>query len=133
MVSLAKEHKPDAILLHVGTNLVKNRNLTTFECADKISHLISETLRSHSNAQIIISPILPCAHKMIDDKAKDVNCIIWQRFKDTDRVHTASSRSVRVRDSQGYVFLKDAYHLTQSGVNLLASNFKNAVKKAMYH
>ena len=122
----------DAIVLHVGTNHAKQHDQPTVKCSNTVKSMIDSALHNHPTSKIIVAPIPPSQNSKIDGKITDINSLVEKHFMNNDRISFVLNGKVRKREGQKYVFLKDMYHLSDSGTKILAGAIKRSIKEALF-
>lgn len=127
--------RPNAVVLHVGTNHVKDNKTSTHTCANKITSLINSALKLFEHTQVIVSPIPPSQSDEIADKIGDVNNLVRDSFRGNTRVSWVDHTALCSYDYNRamYRFFKDSIHLNDRGVKILAAAIKRAIQNTLYY
>ena len=118
---------PKAIILHVGTNDIKNNIdadviISNYEC------LVGQIKQNHPETKVILSSILPREdNHTFQRNVEYVNAAINRKFATVDDV-------VIIRNSDIYgkkLKRHDGIHLTDQGISRLASHIRDSVLTAL--
>ena len=122
-----------AVVLHVGTNHVKQNTATTDDITTQMCSTIDSALNTFKDTKIVVSQIPPSDIKEVDLKVVAVNSQLQHFYQNNKCVSFAQNYQLKTKTATGYKFLKDAYHVSDSGTKVLAASIKNAVKDAFYN
>ena len=117
MYSYAKpslKHEPNAIIIHCGTNNLKEEK-TAEEIASDITRLAC-SLRNETT-EVIVSGITPRKDKL-DAKGKLVNIILYRKLSERNLGYV-DNNNINVTNDLN----KSGLHLNYSGIKILADNF----------
>ncbi|CAC5399219.1 unnamed protein product [Mytilus coruscus] len=123
---------PDVLVLHSLTN-----DLTTKpkeECVNKMDKIIEDTHKRHPDLKIIISLPTPRADdESLNIKAQMLSIMLKEKFNNKDNVTLCDNSNMAYKGTPIQKFLdsKDKYHLSNSGVSMLAANMRDCIDQVL--
>lgn len=122
---LIREHQPDVVLIHTGTNDLDHRDGATV--ARTLAHIAQKMRKEHPHLKIIVSEVTPRRYYK-DDQVKICNEQLENLLKPMDNVTLAFHSNLRTPD---WRFYRDDKHIDASAVRKFAANLKTALRKAI--
>ena len=115
------KHRPEEIILHVGTNDLKNSD--SRKVAERIVDLGNFIEAEPSNTKVTISNLLPRTDNLaLNSKANQVNNIL-RTFASQNDWKIVSHPNIT-----GELLNSSGVHLTLSGTKVFSSDFVNYIK-----
>ena len=125
-IPLMKQHQPDMVLIHTGTNdLDVERDGATI--ARTLSQVVQRMKETLPQLKIVVSEVTP-RKVNYDDQVKICNEHLHTYLDHVEHVTLAVHSNLRTRD---WRFYDDDKHISQSSIRKLASNLKTALRTAL--
>lgn len=123
--------KPNAVILHVLTNDVKN--FTPVECASRLELIVTKVKAKFSDAKVVVSLTTPRTDKVEWNDNCDIVCIlVKQKLRDIENLIISDNSNLSFKGAPKAKFLNsDGYHLSDDGAAILGANMKSAVDKIL--
>ena len=118
------EHSPQQIILHVGTNDLRDHTPTVV--AENIVDL-ARKIEAESNAEVILSELVSRSDNVSNDAVKAVNKRLMKYCNQNDW------RMIKHQNIDRNCLNKSGLHLNEKGNNILFSNFVNALDNRSMH
>ena len=118
-------NRPDAVIIHVGSNDINFRNFSCDTAANDIAENIIKVAllcKEYGVNEVIISSILPKSNIKLSKLIRQVNGRLFDLCREIN-IYFLSNDNI----SRNFI-CKDGVHLNQEGTHILASNFVNFVK-----
>jgi hypothetical protein len=118
--------KPNAVILHVLTNDVKNS--TPDECANRLELIVTKVKAKFADAKVVVSLTIPRTDKVEWNDNCDIVCIlVRQKLRDIENLIISDNSSLSFKGAPKAKFLNsDGYHPNDDGENM-----KSAVEKIL--
>jgi hypothetical protein len=109
---------PDAILIHVGVNDLKNQTPETV--GKELCKRIYALLKQQADTKIIISKLTPTTDDQLYAKGEVLNALLFAELFATERVSFISHHQLQRQGNKGH--LKDGLHPSLKGSGIMAGN-----------
>lgn len=129
---MSEEDHPDVIVLHSLTNDVGN--FSNEDCVHKMNNIVVKIFQRFKNIKIILSLPTPRADdEKLNNKAQILSLQLKDKFQDVENVTLCdnSNLAYKGRALQKFLAPKDNYHLSDSGVSMLAANIRDCIDQVL--
>ncbi|CAC5395396.1 unnamed protein product [Mytilus coruscus] len=122
---------PDVIAFHSLTNeMVEN---STEHCVNKMRDIITSTLEKFPLCKIVLSAPTPRADSCsLNSEGQLISALLKNEYVNNEKVFFCDNSNLSFKGKAIQRFLsKDQFHLSSQGVNVLASNIRDAIDEAL--
>lgn len=125
-------HTPDVLVLHSLTNDLKHRD--NEECVNHMCKIVQQIEQKFSNTEIIISLPTPRADSdLLNNKGQMLSLMIKDKLIENQNIHFCdnSNMSYKGKPIPKFLDTKDNYHLSNSGIRMLAANIRDCIDETL--